>query len=64
MLVDYDKTFRESARSLALDGAGVLARLSAWPTNISNRAPRMSQDRQSRLFDLYDRFGRWITRWC
>ncbi len=55
MLIDYDKTFPESARSLALDGAGVLACLSAWPTNISNRAPRMSQDRQSRLFDLYDR---------
>jgi predicted amidohydrolase len=55
MLIDYDKTFPESARSLTLDGAGILACLSAWPTNISNRAPRMSQDRQSRLFDLYDR---------
>ncbi len=55
MLIDYDKTFPESARALALDGAEVLACLSAWPTSISNRAPRMSQDRQSRLFDLYDR---------
>ena len=55
MLIDYDKTFPESARSLAMDGAQVLACLSAWPTNISNRAPRMNQDRQSRLFDLYDR---------
>jgi len=55
MLIDYDKTFPESARSLALDGAQILACLSAWPTNINNRAPRMSQDRQSRLFDLYDR---------
>ncbi|MCE0538577.1 carbon-nitrogen hydrolase family protein [Kineosporia rhizophila] len=55
MLIDYDKTFPESARSLALDGAGIVACLSAWPTNISNRAPRMNQDRQSRLFDLYDR---------
>ncbi|MFI7587675.1 carbon-nitrogen hydrolase family protein [Spongisporangium articulatum] len=55
MLIDYDKTFPESARSLALDGARVLACLSAWPTSISNRAPRMNQDRQSRLFDLYDR---------
>ncbi|GAB6898828.1 carbon-nitrogen hydrolase family protein [Kineosporia succinea] len=55
MLIDYDKTFPESARSLALDGAEVVACLSAWPTNISNRAPRMSDDRQSRLFDLYDR---------
>jgi predicted amidohydrolase len=55
MLIDYDKTFPEAARSLAVDGAQVLACLSAWPTSISNRAPRMNQDRQSRLFDLYDR---------
>jgi predicted amidohydrolase len=54
MLIDYDKTFPESARSLALDGAEILACLSAWPTSITNRAPRMSQDRQARLFDLYD----------
>jgi predicted amidohydrolase len=55
MLVDYDKTFPESARSLALDGAEVLACLSAWPTNVTQRAPRMADDRQSKLFDLYDR---------
>jgi predicted amidohydrolase len=54
MLIDYDKTFPESARTLALDGAEILACLSAWPTSITNRAPRMAQDRQSRLFDLYD----------
>jgi predicted amidohydrolase len=54
MLIDYDKTFPESARSLALDGAEVVACLSAWPTSITNRAPRMAQDRQARLFDLYD----------
>ncbi|OLR95441.1 carbon-nitrogen hydrolase family protein [Actinokineospora bangkokensis] len=54
MLIDYDKTFPESARALALDGAEVIAALSAWPTSITNRAPRMAQDRQSRLFDLYD----------
>jgi predicted amidohydrolase len=54
MLIDYDKTFPESARTLALDGAQILACLSAWPTSITNRAPRMAQDRQSRLFDLYD----------
>ena len=54
MLIDYDKTFPESARTLALDGAEILACLSAWPTSITNRAPRMALDRQSRLFDLYD----------
>jgi predicted amidohydrolase len=55
MMIDYDKTFPEAARTLALDGAQVLACLSAWPTSVTNRAPRMSDDRQSRLFDLYDR---------
>jgi nitrilase len=54
MLIDYDKTFPESARSLAVDGAEILACLSAWPTSITNRAPKIAQDRQSRLFDLYD----------
>jgi predicted amidohydrolase len=55
MLIDYDKTFPEAARALAVDGAEVIACLCAWPTSITNRAPRMNEDRQSRLFDLYDR---------
>lgn len=55
MMIDYDKTFPEAARALALDGAQVLACLSAWPTNVTHRASRVNQDRQSRLFDLYDR---------
>jgi predicted amidohydrolase len=54
MLIDYDKTFPEAARSLALDGADILACLSAWPTSLTNRAPRLAQDRQAWLFDLYD----------
>jgi predicted amidohydrolase len=54
MLIDHDKTFPEAARSLALDGATMIACLSAWPTSLTNRAPRMAQDRQARLFDLYD----------
>ncbi|MCA2217173.1 carbon-nitrogen hydrolase family protein [Jidongwangia harbinensis] len=54
MLIDYDKTFPESARSLALDGAQIVACLSAWPASITNQAPKLAQDRQSRLFDLYD----------
>jgi predicted amidohydrolase len=54
MLIDYDKTFPESARTLAIDGAEVLACLSAWPASITNRAPKITQDRQSWLFDLYD----------
>jgi predicted amidohydrolase len=54
MLIDYDKTFPESARTLALDGAQIVACLSAWPASLTNAAPKMTQDRQSRLFDLYD----------
>ncbi|MCO8274340.1 carbon-nitrogen hydrolase family protein [Actinoplanes sp. TRM 88003] len=54
MLIDYDKTFPESARTLAVDGAQIVACLSAWPASLTNAAPKMSQDRQSRLFDLYD----------
>ena len=54
MLIDYDKTFPESARTLALDGARIIACLSAWPASITQRAARLTQDRQSRLFDLYD----------
>jgi nitrilase len=54
MMIDYDKTFPESARSLALDGADILACLSAWPTSVTNRAPKLAQDRQAWLFDLYD----------
>ncbi|MCZ4499111.1 MAG: carbon-nitrogen hydrolase family protein [Marmoricola sp.] len=54
MLIDYDKTFPEAARSLALDGADVLACLSAWPASMTDRASSLPQDRQSRLFDLYD----------
>ena len=54
MLIDYDKTFPEAARALADDGASILACLSAWPASLTNRAPRLTTDRQSRLFDLYD----------
>ncbi|MBF6148011.1 carbon-nitrogen hydrolase family protein [Nocardia nova] len=54
MLIDYDKTFPESARTLALDGARTIAALSAWPASVTDRASRIPNDRQSRLFDLYD----------
>lgn len=54
MLIDYDKTFPEAARTLALDGAEVVACLSAWPASTTDRAESLPMDRQSRLFDLYD----------
>ncbi|WP_375423997.1 carbon-nitrogen hydrolase family protein [uncultured Friedmanniella sp.] len=54
LLIDYDLTFPEAARTLALDGARIIAALSAWPASVTNRAARITEDRQSRLFDLYD----------
>lgn len=54
MLIDYDKTFPESSRALALDGAQIIAALSAWPASVTDRASRLPADRQARLFDLYD----------
>ena len=54
LLIDYDKTFPEAARTVALDGAQIIACLSAWPSSRTHRAARTTQDRQSRLFDLYD----------
>lgn len=54
MLICYDKTFPEAARELALDGAEVIAVSSAWPISATDPAPRMEDDRQSRLFDLWD----------
>jgi predicted amidohydrolase len=54
MLIDFDKTFPESARALALDGAEILACLSAWPASVTDRSDRIRNDRQAHLFDLYD----------
>jgi predicted amidohydrolase len=54
MLIDYDKTFPEAARRLAVGGATIIGCLSAWPASLTNRAPRLAIDRQTRLFDLYD----------
>ncbi len=54
MLIDFDKTFPESARSLALDGAEILACLNAWPASVTDRSDRLRNDRQAHLFDLYD----------
>ena len=55
MLIDYDKTFPEAARALALDGAQIVACLSAWPAARTNPAPDLAQDRWTRRFDLFDR---------
>lgn len=55
LLVDYDKTFPEAARCLALGGAEMLVCPCAWPASRTNRARSLATDRQRRLHDLYDR---------
>jgi predicted amidohydrolase len=55
MLICYDKAFPEAARTLALDGAQVLAFMSAWPCSATNAAPRLQDDRQWRRAELWDR---------
>jgi N-carbamoylputrescine amidase len=55
MLICYDKAFPEAARTLALDGAQVLAFMSAWPCSATDPAPRLEDDRQSRRAELWDR---------
>jgi predicted amidohydrolase len=55
MLICYDKAFPEAARTLALDGAQVLCFLSAWPCSATNAAPVLTDDRQWRRAELWDR---------
>jgi predicted amidohydrolase len=55
MMICYDKAFPESARELALDGAEIVACMSAWPTSRTAAAADLSQDRWKRRFDLFDR---------
>jgi predicted amidohydrolase len=55
MLICYDKAFPEAARTLALDGAEVLCILSAWPCSATNAAPVLTEDRQWRRSELWDR---------
>src|SRR4051794_25720120 len=54
MLICYDKVFPEAARTLALDGAEVIASMSAWPLCRIAPARRIGADRQTRQFDLMD----------
>jgi predicted amidohydrolase len=54
MLVCYDKTFPEAARQLALDGARLIASLSAWPVCRVDPATLMRRDLQVRHFNLLD----------
>jgi N-carbamoylputrescine amidase len=55
MMICYDKAFPEAARTLALDGAAIVACVSAWPAARTNPAPDLAEDRWTRRFDLFDR---------
>jgi predicted amidohydrolase len=55
LLIDYDKTFPEAARTLAARDAEIITCLSAWPASVSVRATRLDLDPQTALFNLYDR---------
>jgi predicted amidohydrolase len=55
MIICYEKAFPEVARTLALDGAELLCILSAWPGSATNPAPVLTDDRQWRRAELWDR---------
>jgi predicted amidohydrolase len=54
MLICYDKVFPEAGRALALDGAGIIASLSAWPACRTQPASWTRRDREVRHFNLLD----------
>jgi predicted amidohydrolase len=54
MQICWDKGFAESSRTLALDGATVIACLSAWPVSRTARAERIEDDRWTHRFDRFD----------
>jgi predicted amidohydrolase len=53
-LICYDKAFPEAARGLALDGAEVIACISAWPASRTASAGDLAEDRWKRRFDIFD----------
>jgi predicted amidohydrolase len=55
LLICYDKAFPEAARTLTLDGAELLCTLSAWPRSATNPAADLTEDRQWRRAELWDR---------
>lgn len=54
MLICYDKAFPEAARSLALDGALVVACVSAWPASRTATAASLAEDRWTQRFNIFD----------
>lgn len=50
----YDKAFPEAARLIALDGAEIIASLSAWPAARTATAENLQEDRWTYRFNLFD----------
>lgn len=50
----YDKAFPEAARVMALDGAQIIASLSAWPAARTSTAENLQDDRWTYRFNLFD----------
>lgn len=53
-LICYDKAFPEAARALAVDGAEVIACISAWPASRTASAASLAEDRWTHRFNLFD----------
>lgn len=53
-LICYDKAFPEAARALALDGAEIVACISAWPASRTASAGDLAEDRWTHRFNLFD----------
>jgi N-carbamoylputrescine amidase len=54
MLICYDKAFPEAARALALEGAEIVACISAWPSSRTAGASDIAEDRWTKRFNLFD----------
>ncbi|MGF0227205.1 carbon-nitrogen hydrolase family protein [Dietzia natronolimnaea] len=50
----YDKAFPEAARVMALQGAEIIASLSAWPAARTATAANLQEDRWTYRFNLFD----------
>ena len=50
----YDKAFPEAARTMALNGAEIIASLSAWPAARTATAENLQDDRWTYRFNLFD----------
>lgn len=53
-LICYDKAFPEAARALALDGAEIVACISAWPASRTASAGDLADDRWTHRFNIFD----------